>query len=273
MTMAIDEVERYQKLLEDWTWSNKTAAPKAAPSRPESTQPTQPAYQQPSAEIQSIQPVQPSRQAAPGVYQPGALLCLNGRMVAVYKQAVPEKEYHLVMVMGPNSTVKTQGIALEGYQVEEIGCLSPEIFERLQQEMRWNRDLLVFHCYSYEDVEKLPQQVVPATTQVAQQGRPAETPSATPQRREEATPEPEPEEAPTVGTLRRGHCVNVRFGDKSWSAIYWGRDDQGQVVAHKTHKQWSLMHLDLDRFGADLNIDPTIDPKVIAEIEGSLVRA
>jgi hypothetical protein len=230
-----------------------------------------------SAEIQSIQPIQPTRATESGVYQPGALLCLNGRTVAIYKQAVPEKEYHLVMVMAPNFAIKTQGIALEGYQVEEVGCLSPEIFERVQREMRWTRDLLVFHCYSYEDVEKLPQHLIspsPAAPVIAAPVRPVPA-SDVVSESQLATDEDEDEdedEAPG-NSMRRGQRIRVRFGDKAWSAVYWGRDDQGPVVAHKTHKHWSLMHLDLDRFGADLNMDPNVDSQVIAEIEKSLVRA
>jgi hypothetical protein len=227
-----------------------------------------------SAEIQSIQSVQPTRSIESGVYQPGALLCLNGRTVAVYKQAVPEKEYHLVMVMAPNFTVKTQGIALEGYQVEEIGCLSPEVFERLQHEMRWSRDLLVFHCYSYEDVEKLPQHLIAPSVGapvIAAPVQPVEIREVVSETETSPYEDDDEDEAPG-NAMRRGQRIRVRFGDKAWSAVYWGHDDQGQVVAHKTHKHWSLMHLDLERFGADLNIDPNVDSQVIAEIEKSLVR-
>ena len=139
--MMIDEVERYQKILEDWSWSAKPKGNKGS--------------QQP--EGRSV-PAQPAGHVQ---RQPGAILCLDGRTIAIYKQAAPEKEYHLMLALFPNNQVKTQGIALEGHQVDEIGSLPPDMMERLQRDLRWNRDLIVFHCYSYDDVEKIPAQMAP----------------------------------------------------------------------------------------------------------------
>jgi hypothetical protein len=229
----------------------------------------------------------------------GAILSLNGRTLAIYKQPVPEKEYHLMLVMLPNGQIKTQGIALEGHQVSEIGCLPQMMMDRLQREMCWTRDMIVFHCYSFDDVERIPTNLtstVPVLTPVPTErpvsSQPAYVPS-TPVVQPAPIPTPPPQPAPTYQAppqpaapqpapaapeepqptvLRRGQRLQVRFGDRSWHAVYWGKDDQGQVIAHKTNRDWSLMHLDLDRFSTDLMFDPVVDYAVISEIEACLTK-
>jgi hypothetical protein len=56
--------------------------------------------------------------------------------------------------------------------------------------------------------------------------------------------------ATDISGYRRGQCLAIKFGKKgeAWDAIYWGRDQQGTVVAHDTNGHWTLMHLDLSRF-------------------------
>lgn len=251
--MNDEEIDRYQRILEDWTPSGKKP-----PTPPRMTQP----------EREPVQPAAPpgptGRAGAP--YREGAILCLNQRTVAIYNRPIPEKEYHLMQVLHPGNRVKMQGIAVEGYAVEELGCLPPEHLKRLQSEMRWDRDLIAFHCYSYEDVEKLPQQAAaPAEggggtseTRPAQSAPAGAAPAA---------------EASSNGRLHRGQRVTVQFGDKMWEAVYWGKDDQGEVVAHQTNRVWSLMHLDLHRFGSGLEVDPEIDVSLVKEIEQSLGSA
>jgi hypothetical protein len=276
--MSLDEVERYQKLLEEWSWGSKpqggnkgSGAPRPPDARPVSPTPA-PGRTGPPSGVPLGAPL-----GAP--YQTGAILCLSGRNVAIYKHPVPEKEYHLMLALFPDQQIKTQGVALEGHQVDELGLVPPEALERLQREMRWNRDLIVFHCYSLKDAERIPQQIAPPeaaatplrTGPVPQQPpAPTAEPTPTPAPARTAGPPPAAEAPPSNGVMRRGQRLQVRFGDKSWFAVYWGRDDQGQVVAHQTNKVWSLMHLDLNRFGTDLMIDPNVDTQIIEEIEACL---
>jgi hypothetical protein len=191
---------------------------------------------------------------------------------------VPEKEYHLMLALFPNHQLKTQGIALEGHQIDEIGCVPPEALDRLQREMRWSRDLLVFHCYSLRDAERIPQQIAPppaAATPDRVTGddsapdngnaAPPPAPAAS------AAARPAPAEPKANGALRRGQRLQIQFGDKTWYAVYWGKDDQGQVVAHQTNRDWSLIHLDLERFGADLVVDPNIDTRIVEEIAAAFL--
>lgn len=218
-----------------------------------------------------------SKDKAP--FNPGDILRLNGRMLAVYKQAVPEKEYHIVLMLAPGGAVVAKGIALEGYEIDVLGAIAHKYFEQLQSEMQWERDLIVFHCYSYEDVAKVPR--ADGGIEEPRNGhRPAPAPAYTPapaQARAEEEPEAAYEPAPprpaeVNGNLRRGQRLQIRFGDKGWEAVYWGKDDQGQVVAHKTHENWDLMHLDLKRFASTMQVEPEPDPLLVQEIEQSLLN-
>lgn len=265
--MSIEEVEEYQKMLEEWSWSAKTqsqrtaSAPKPAPVASSVSRPRGP------------QPVPVPSQPTASAYQEGAILCLDGRSLAIYRQPVPTRQYHLTLVLMPNGSAKAQGIALEQHRVEELGCLPPDMLERVQRDMRWNRDLLVFHCYSFDDVMRLPQQLVPPASGVAHDSvAPAPSAPSAPVEVGTSAEMVAPDPIASITSLKRGQRLQVRFGDKAWYAVYWGRDDQGQVVAHKTHREWQLMHLDLERFGTDLVIDPNPDREVVAEIEESLTR-
>jgi hypothetical protein len=202
-------------------------------------------------------------------------------MIVIYRRAVPEKEYHLVLALGPNNSIKVQGIALEGYEVEEIGSLPPVWIERLNTELRWERDLIVFHCYRYEDVAKIPsaenaEELRPAAppTQPVYASGPSSYSSPAPER---SAPVREPAPATDAdmlnGNLRRGHRMKIRFGANTWDAVYWGKDDQGQVIAHQTYERWSLMHLDLNRFRTGLVIEPDVDTRVVREIERSIANS
>lgn len=248
------EVEEYEKLLENW---------KPGPGAPPGGERPTPGRSKPSMKhghgIQGAQ-AQPAA-GAHQAYQPGAILVLNSRTVAIYKQPVPEKGYHLVQVLYPNNAVKTQGVALEGYEVEQLGELSGEAQDKLQREMRWDRDMIVFHCYSLEDVKKVPA-TLSAPAVPTGEGVPKTTPSS----------DTVPSETAEKTRLRRGQKIKVSFGNNTWEAVYWGKDDQGPVVAHKTHEEWQLMHLDLERFGSGLKVEPEIDEELVEQIEASLLK-
>lgn len=282
-----EEVERYRRILEDWKPGPgpRKNTPPPAPAR--SNGDARPANNGGAAVASAYTP-----HGAVSTFTPGAILLLNGRTLAVYRKPVPEKEYHLVLVLCPNQTVKAQGIALEGYQVEELGSLAPAWFERLQNEMRWERDLIVFHCYRYEDVAHIPaperfedpRGSMPPVAQPAayQPAQPTYQPAAQQPVFQQAACQqpagyqpvpPEPERANGNGQLRRGQRLQIQFGAKAWDAVYWGKDDQGQVIAHRTYENWSLMHLDLERFANGLVVTPEIDMVLVKEIEHALMHA
>ncbi len=246
-----EDVERYEKLLSDWR-----PAPARRPAGQE--MPVRDDLYRPNEE-----PPAPVAGKTAG-YGPGAILSLQGQTLVVYKQAVPEKGFHLVLALLPGGKIKLQGVALESYTVEEIGTIAAPQFEQMQRSMSWSRDLLVFHCYSFEDVARVPQS--PEAPQAIQEPTaPAQPAPQAPNGR--VTP-PAAEAQPAK--LRRGQRLQIRFGQKSWDAVYWGQDSQGHVVAHMTFNKWALMHLELDRFGSNVTIDPSVDEDLVRQIEAQL---
>lgn len=261
-----EEVDRYEKLLNDW----RPGAP--AGKRRSSVGLT-------TAHNESITPIheEPVDYRVPAVHAPGAILSLGEHTLVIYKQSVPDKGYDLVYTLLPGGTMKLQGVALSGHAAQEIGSIGQPYFDQLQTTMHWNRDLIVFHCYRYEDVAKIPAAPSAAPDATPQPSKPEPQPvrTAAPQPAYQPTiatqPVPPPPPEDPRKNLKRGQRIQVRFGQKAWDAVYWGQDDQGQVVAHQTYNNWSLMHLDLDRFsGSNMMVDPNIDEQLVRTIEQGL---
>ncbi len=265
-----DDVDRYERLLSDW----KPAAPRKRSGTPSLTTAHNDSITPMSEEFH--EPAQQPAQQGPLFHAPGAILCLGGRTLVIFKQAVPEKGYDLVYTLLPGGSVKLQGVALNGHAVQEIGSIGQPYFDQFQNSMHWNRDLIVFHCYRFEDVAIIPGAPEAMTAPVPEPqpvrvsaANPSYAPMPQPQPVYQPAPPPVPEDPRK--SLKRGQRIQLRFGQKAWDAVYWGQDDQGQVVAHQTYNTWSLMHLDLDRF-ADPNmiIDPNVDEAIIRVIEQNL---
>ena len=234
-----DEVNRYERVLADW--KPGPGAPKKKPTRTSkpSAKPPAAAYTEANGAVRA--------------YNLGAILLFDDDTLVVYQHPVPRKEYDLVLALYPNGGVKSQGVALARYDgVEEIGALPVALLERVKSEMRWDRDLIVFHCYRYEDVARVPRQ--PGAP------KPAAPDAASAPSSKEESPEGD-------GAFKRGQRIEVQLGDHMWKAVYWGEDPLGTVVAHRTHDRWELMHLDLARFGDGLVAEPRPDPELIKEIE------
>ena len=67
--------------------------------------------------------------------------------------------------------------------------------------------------------------------------------------------------------------MRISFGPgKSWDAVYWGRDLLGHVLAHRTHKEWALMHLDLKRFKDTIELGEFLDDEEIASIQRDIMN-
>lgn len=268
-----DDVDRYERLLSDWKPGAQQAKRRGGP-----THLTTAHSEYITRETEDAP--EPRRPQGPVFHAPGSILCLSGRTLVIFKQSVPEKGYDLVYTLLPGGNIKIQGVALTGHAVQEIGSIGQPYFDQFQSTMQWNRDLIVFHCYRYEDVAMIPS--APAGVESA----PAPSPEPQPIRVSAANPSytqsqpapqpvyqpapPPPPEDPRK-TLKRGQRIQLRFGQKAWDAVYWGQDDQGQVVAHQTFNNWSLMHLDLDRFsGSNMMVDPNIDEQLVRTIEQGL---
>lgn len=197
----------------------------------------------------------------------GTILCLNDNILAIYKRPVPEKGYHLVAALLPKGAIKVEGIVLEGYQIEELGALSKVMFEKMQEEGYWTRDLIVFHCFRWEDVARIPARpVLPSAFEDTHYKSPEGSSHST-------AAQPVTPTEPAKPRFIRGMMLSIKFGDKAWDAVYWGRDEQGPVVAHKTNQVWALMHLDLDRFGDSIITSEQVDSALIEQINQSLSGA
>jgi hypothetical protein len=77
--------------------------------------------------------------------------------------------------------------------------------------------------------------------------------------------------SPDPQTLRRGQRLEFAHGDRKWCAVYWGKDDQGHVIAHKTFKEWTLMRLDLNHYLDKFSADPEPDRDLVQTIEQSFL--
>jgi hypothetical protein len=233
MMAEIDDVERYRKLLEDWKPGPPATKKTSYTTSSSTVSPMAYTHQKPAALDKVAQDRAP--------YGTGAILRLNGHTLAIYKKAVPEKGYHLMLILGPGGSVKAQGISLDGYEVEELGSIAPKWFAKLENDLRWERDLIVFHCYSYEDVAKVPRaegvsgprenNVRPAAPQPR-----AEQPEAEPATAEEPVGEqPQASQAPAEprqqelnGNLRRGQRLQIKFGNNTWMRFTGARTTRGR---------------------------------------------
>lgn len=191
-------------------------------------------------------------------FRPGSILRLENQQMGIYKMAVPEKDTNLVLLLGHGGNLRTQTCDLEPGAAEEIGMIPPDLFVKLQSDMRWYRDLIVFHCYAFADTVKVPQiDIAP---------RSAAVPQAQPQ------VAAAPRRPPAADGLRRGQRFQIKFGQKMWQAVYWCKDTRGDVIAHQNGGDWALMHLDLKQYAGSLRADPEPDAALAHAIEESLMK-
>jgi hypothetical protein len=304
-----EELARYEQLMKDWK-------PAAAPGKKKKAAKDDPveALRVELVEPLMAAPVQPK--ATPMVpttaqvaWQPGMILSINDRTLAVYKKPIAGSDVHLVALLCPNGFVKSQGISLEGLKVEEIGSLAGEWFKQFETQTRWERDLIVFHCYRYEDTFRIPVLNMVAATEsrgpesgsdfgekavgsvnesTDEPGRNValDDPKTEETRDEESSvqsedlkagadikhePEPAEPEDPLL-SLKRGQRIQIKMGVNLWDAVFWGCDARGMVVAHQTNGQWSLMHLELQRYRDSIKIDPNIDESLVGDIQDSVTK-
>ena len=224
---------------------------------PKPAKPAKP-HRQPVVEVKSSRPSSDSPDEPPRVeeiakskdlFPCGTLVLWNGNHLGVYKKYLEQKGYDLVYVVEQDGRLHPKGICLFAYEPQRVGLLSDGIFQWMERTMRWERDALVFHFDNPNDVSKVS---------VLNERQSAE--------RADAAPE-HPENATDSETLVRGRTFTVSVGKHQWYGVYWGRDAIGTIVAHNTNHVWSLMHLDLDRFGASLKFSDVLPSQQIREIE------
>jgi hypothetical protein len=195
----------------------------------------------------------PVTQGTDGTFPVGTILRFEDHSLGVFKDAKADKDYEVVYRLLPDGSVRPEGMALASYDVKVLGKLPPEFVHRLQRRLTWNRDEIIFHLEHFDYCELIPE---PDPQYVVED-------------EEEAV-----EETPNGAggsLLTKGRHLTLSFGPgQSWQAVYWGEDDLGPLVAHKTADTWALMHLDLDRFADTMEMGPMAHESQLAEIEGDL---
>jgi len=204
--------------------------------------------------------------AAGGGYLPGTILYFEDQTVAIYRGEMKDKDYEMVYELAPTGRLKPQGIPLASYDVRPLGRIAPAYLEKLLTGLKWDRDLLIFHLLEYEDCVLIPQIVAPS---------PNDTPapqSSTSVAKLNTGPGGAGGAAPIANPFVRGRKLTIVFGKQTWNAVFWGTDELGTVVAHRTHDHWALMHLDLKRFKEGMVVGDMASAAEVAAIESDLVR-
>lgn len=251
----------------------KRPAPAPAPSRPASSpsrevpRPTASSTAVPRTSGSGEWQRQVDLRDENGQFLPGTILVFEDGSVGLYKEPNPAKEYDIVYMLRNSGRVSAQGIAVSNYDVEPIGRLSPAVFDSLVQNNAWERDMMVFHLLRYKDRTHIPEIVSQeqppsrAETYSRHQVRKLET---------DETLFEEPEKPKLV----RGRQLTIQFSPgQKWSAVYWGQDELGHVVAHHTHDKWALMHLDLDRFKDSMSFHEIVGDDVITKMQRDFTTA
>jgi hypothetical protein len=192
--------------------------------------------------------------------QPGAIVKLEDGTVGIFEKEIPNKEYDILLMIKPQGTLEPEGVSLYAYEWQQIGKIPEELLEEMIRRKHWERDALVYYLDRYEYAKLIPNQKGPVE-KPRHVARPPQPSRGTPQL--ERTAEP---------TLQRGRVISIESGDRKWNAVYWGSNNMGAILAHTTHKTWSLMHLDLNRFRGSLKYGELLDPEEIRKIEEELTK-
>ncbi len=225
------------------------------------------------------------------VVGPGAIVRFDDGSIGIYKDAVSGRDYALFYFLHPQGQFEPEGVFLQSYQAKVIGNLPENYFAELRDKSTWDRDLILFHLSRYEHVklldnvaeheERKPRNTTPVRQQtpppaqepIASAPRAAEPALATDtnsrQEQPKAASVPTPAAEPTpkgTNALVKGRKFQIVFGGKKWEAVYWTSDENGAIVAHSTHGDWSLMRLDLERFKDSLELGDIADSDTINAI-------
>lgn len=236
----------------------------------------------------------PTPAAALPKHPAGTILVLDEEELTVYSQAVPGSNQDLLFALLSDGSAKPEGYVLDGRDVRVLGRLDDGAFRVMQSRKRWSRRMIADACESPEDAEMIPEpEGEPDTTTTSTGTRPAPAPEPPPRREarsEPSPPRPEPRPEPRADTrpaaeprvydhrpraerdrperpkLRRGVPISLMFGGKKWDAVYWGRDARGTVIAHRTHRTWEIMHLDLEQYKDSMVVADDVDEEKLDEI-------
>lgn len=198
-------------------------------------------------------------------FLPGAIVMWDEKFVGLYIRPERSKGYDLVYIMTDNGRLSPKGIVLHAYGVQVLGQVPMALYEQMEKTLILNRDAIVANLFDPQDGKWIPYVQRTATPTPA----PAPTPPPSMQGAQR-TPSPS---RPMLHQLKRGARISIKIGDKSWDAVYWGRDVQNYIVAHDSHGQWALMHLNLSRFKDSIETKGMLTSDELENIARHLLRA
>lgn len=186
----------------------------------------------------------------------GTLLHLSTGQVVVHLGDGSDRPHQRVYLLEADGGVALKRISLfESFEFRRIGMLHERDLHSLAETASWDRDLIVFHLDALDDRALLPGSPSRGP-RTASRGPASESQAG---RREEGE------------ALRRGQRFEIEFKPgRAWEAVYWGRDNQGTVVAHRTEGEWKLMHMELDRYRQSLRPGAALEPREQEEIVEAL---
>lgn len=207
----------------------------------------------------------PAAQTVDGSFPVGTILLFDDNTIGIYKEKRPEKEYEVILMLNPDGGVVPQGIALLHYDVRSVGCLPPEFLMRLIRRKTWVRDEIIFHLKAFDYCQNVPE---PRPGAMEERRSPSSDQNLSQMVRK--LPANQGEEKKRLVT---GREIGISFGPgQEWKAIYWGEDELGTVLAHRTNERWALMHLDLRRFKESLVLGELASPEVMKQIRDEISR-
>lgn len=206
-------------------------------------------------------------------YEEGTIIRFEDGTIGIYISEVPGKEYEIIYCLNENGRVEPRGIALYSMKHTVLGKLPEERVKHIKSKMRWMREEIIYYLDKFEYIHLIPQinhRESTVTTPVEEKTILHTNSGVTTKQRTTAEKESEIEvrrsetQAPA---LVRGRKIRINYGNRFWEAVYWGADQYGPIVAHKTSGKWELMHLDLSRFADKIEYGEIIPSNVIAEIQ------
>ena len=72
--------------------------------------------------------------------------------------------------------------------------------------------------------------------------------------------------------LERGRPISIEHGASVWRAIYWGRDETGEIVAYNSDGHWRLIRVDLRSMVDELVEDDLLPLEEIHSIEKDIIE-
>lgn len=274
--------DRYEKLMEDWDEDSSWTAPESGGDDDLSYDFADDDFGGDDFESEETAKTPPKaqfrarRHDRPPAFKNGTLVCLDEAELIVYRGPARGQSYDMVYALLADGTAKLEGCNLKDHHKFEMGRLQDDKFKLMQDHKRWTRKVVVEALFDAEDADIIPEpesdnslaDELLFTPPKVEEPPPEEAPCDDPGERGSLIV---PINEPALGrTMQRGQRLVLRLGKTKWEAVYWGRDANGTVIAHRTNDNWELMHFDLGPYKRKVSIAEKVDNGVVKEIMSTL---